>query len=106
MQASLTWIVHDVFGEMPQRVWITHDMIIRLVLPNIALPASLFIDFVSAEGFPRVENLPESKSRARSEERMNVVWHHNPGDKVIAFSVEVPQGVRNNLCRRRIFEET
>jgi hypothetical protein len=52
MQASLTWIVHYVFGEMPEGVWITHNVIVRLVLPNISLSHCLFVNLVSTEGLP------------------------------------------------------
>ena len=49
MQASLKWIVHYVFGEMPHGIWVTHNMVVSLVLPHISKLSGLLVDFVGAE---------------------------------------------------------
>ncbi len=74
------------------------------MLPDIAAAPHVLVDLMGAERFPRVQNFAEIKGGTRSQQRMNVVGHHHPRDKIIALAVKVFQGTGNDLRDRWLSE--
>jgi hypothetical protein len=74
------------------------------MLPDIAAAPNVLVDLMRTERFPRVEDFAEIKAGKRSQQRMDMVGHHHPGDKIIALSVKVFQGTGNDLRERWLSE--
>jgi hypothetical protein len=70
-----------------------NDAVVVFVLPECAVAAEHLVDFVGGETFPTVDGFSEIMAFLETEENMDMVWHHDMGEEVVAEAVKVEQGV-------------
>jgi len=74
-------------------VFVSNVSVEVILLPKLPASVEQKISFFCRVGLPATNNLREAEIADWSEERMNVVGHHNPSVEAIPLGIEVKQSL-------------
>ena len=71
------WILGNVTAEFLQLALIPHDVIKRLMLPELARYAHSIIDLVGGKSFPLAQDFGQFVAHDRPDQSMHVIGHYH-----------------------------
>src|SRR6185503_6149583 len=100
-QPGLLWVAPQVTRATPEMLRIANHPVEIILHPEISTPVQQPIHFACRKSFPALQHIFEIVSFDGREQRMNMIGHHYPGVLPIAYTIEVVEGLTDNLADRR-----